>query len=253
MTSATTVAGSPGAGAQQQSGAALGGLEGPRSKRAPIRLIQQEPVPVLARASAAVVPLVVDPLPPVDTTRCVACGGLDGVSSPMLLCDGDVCGAGWHIGCLNPALHAVPPGDWFCPCCSVMRGDIAEPVGGELTALGQALAATTDVHHEFTNEQALKTTTTFLASNECAAQIMALAVAPSSTGTFYSADADDAFAKALIALLRLHEQLPQGSPADGVMQCVIMQIPQLLRPRIGGGGVRRGVEGDHLEGLHQAV
>ena len=223
-------------GRAQQSDAALGGVGGPRSKRVPIRLIEEEPASVSARQPAAAAPLVADPMPPSDNTRCVACGGLDGEGTPMLLRDGNPCTAGWHISCLNPALNAVPLGDWFCPCCSVMRGDVPEPQAA-LTALGQALDATTDIHCEFKNGAALKNLTSFIASDECAAQIVALAAAPSSTGTFYLADANDAFAKALIMMLRLHKQLPRDSPADGVMQREFMQIPQLLLPRIGGQGV----------------
>jgi len=180
-----------GSGARaQQSDAALGVVEGLRLRRVPTRIIEEEPASVPAGAPAAGAPPPANPVPPEDNTRCVACGGLDGDSSPMLLCDGIPCSAGWHLRCLNPALHAVPLGDWFCPCCSVMRGASPEP-WGSLTALGQALAATTDVHNEFANEAALDSLTTFLASNECDAQITALAEAPSSTGTFYSTDADE--------------------------------------------------------------
>ncbi|KAI6216758.1 PHD-type domain-containing protein [Aphelenchoides besseyi] len=33
----------------------------------------------------------------------------------LLLCD--ICDDAWHIWCLKPPLHFVPPGDWFCPKC----------------------------------------------------------------------------------------------------------------------------------------
>jgi hypothetical protein len=33
----------------------------------------------------------------------------------ILLCD--YCDAGWHMQCLEPALTAVPDGDWLCPRC----------------------------------------------------------------------------------------------------------------------------------------
>jgi hypothetical protein len=33
----------------------------------------------------------------------------------MLLCD--VCGAGWHLNCLQPALDTVPEGEWLCDTC----------------------------------------------------------------------------------------------------------------------------------------
>ena len=33
----------------------------------------------------------------------------------MILCS--MCARGHHTGCLQPALTAVPPGDWFCAAC----------------------------------------------------------------------------------------------------------------------------------------
>ncbi|VDL61586.1 unnamed protein product [Hymenolepis diminuta] len=33
----------------------------------------------------------------------------------LLLCDS--CDMGYHAQCLRPALHYIPPGDWFCPRC----------------------------------------------------------------------------------------------------------------------------------------
>ncbi|VDO05241.1 unnamed protein product [Rodentolepis nana] len=33
----------------------------------------------------------------------------------LLLCDS--CDLGYHAQCLRPALHYIPPGDWFCPRC----------------------------------------------------------------------------------------------------------------------------------------
>jgi ribonuclease HI len=34
----------------------------------------------------------------------------------MILCDG--CGRGWHLGCLRPAMHSVPGGEWYCHECT---------------------------------------------------------------------------------------------------------------------------------------
>jgi len=51
--------------------------------------------------------------PATEDTRCVACEGLDGVISPMILCAGDTCHAAFHLTCLNPPLLAVPPGEWL--------------------------------------------------------------------------------------------------------------------------------------------
>ena len=36
----------------------------------------------------------------------------------MLLCDWPEWPNCRHLGCLNPVLHAVPEGDWFCPQCA---------------------------------------------------------------------------------------------------------------------------------------
>ena len=38
-------------------------------------------------------------------------------SNAMLECDG--CLKGYHISCLDPPLHEIPPGEWLCPQCSV--------------------------------------------------------------------------------------------------------------------------------------
>lgn len=51
-----------------------------------------------------------------DERPCDACGKADDAAR-FLLCDGDGCKAGWHLGCLTPPLQAVPEGDWFCPKC----------------------------------------------------------------------------------------------------------------------------------------
>ena len=45
---------------------------------------------------------------------CEICGSGDEYES-MLLCDR--CGCGFHLQCLNPPLHAVPAGEWFCAQC----------------------------------------------------------------------------------------------------------------------------------------
>jgi hypothetical protein len=68
--------------------------------------------------SAIVVPpLQAEAAPATENTHCVVCGRLDGVIPSMILCDGDTCHAAFHLTCLNPPPHAVPPGGWFCPCC----------------------------------------------------------------------------------------------------------------------------------------
>ncbi|KAJ1470308.1 hypothetical protein T484DRAFT_1980268 [Baffinella frigidus] len=38
----------------------------------------------------------------------------------MLPCGRDPCHAVFHIACLNPPLHAVPTGEWLCPCCKIL-------------------------------------------------------------------------------------------------------------------------------------
>ena len=42
-------------------------------------------------------------------------GGSPSLADFMLLCD--TCNKGFHIGCLQPKLPAVPDGDWLCPRC----------------------------------------------------------------------------------------------------------------------------------------
>ena len=51
---------------------------------------------------------------PVDEVKCLSCGSGDS-DEELLLCDS--CESSYHIFCLDPPLHAVPPGDWRCPTC----------------------------------------------------------------------------------------------------------------------------------------
>jgi hypothetical protein len=57
-----------------------------------------------------------EPVEQEDDHPCDACGKTDDAAS-FLLCDGDGCNGGWHLGCLTPPLQAVPEGNWFCPKC----------------------------------------------------------------------------------------------------------------------------------------
>ena len=47
----------------------------------------------------------------------------------MILC-GD-CDSGSHMGCMKPAMEAVPDGSWFCPGCTGLpaRGSQARAKG----------------------------------------------------------------------------------------------------------------------------
>lgn len=49
-----------------------------------------------------------------DFTNCEICGRCD-QEETMLLCDG--CDAGYHMGCLEPALIEIPEGSWYCDNC----------------------------------------------------------------------------------------------------------------------------------------
>ncbi|KAJ1467371.1 hypothetical protein T484DRAFT_1755900 [Baffinella frigidus] len=100
-----------------------------------------------------------------------------------------------------------------------------------------ALDDTTDDHRNFADVTAFKLSTFFLATAECAPQTMALHEALASMGTLCTTNADITFNKVLIMVLRLLLQLPRLSPAEGVLQRVFMQLPLLLRPRVGGAGV----------------
>jgi hypothetical protein len=54
-----------------------------------------------------------------EHTECFRCKSDDFAEEGarcMLLCEG--CPNGWHMGCLKPALDAVPRGDWYCPGCA---------------------------------------------------------------------------------------------------------------------------------------
>lgn len=49
-----------------------------------------------------------------DFTNCEVCNLSDREES-MLLCDS--CNAGYHMGCLVPALNQIPEGSWYCDNC----------------------------------------------------------------------------------------------------------------------------------------
>ncbi len=58
-------------------------------------------------------------------SECIVCRRIDVLvislkfgfllSIKLLLCDG--CDDAYHLSCLNPVLHDVPDGDWYCPAC----------------------------------------------------------------------------------------------------------------------------------------
>ena len=64
-------------------------------------------------------------VPNYDASVCLVCkrGNND---DKLLLCDG--CDEPYHTYCLN--LSAVPPGDWFCPCCKLSGLNISENAKG---------------------------------------------------------------------------------------------------------------------------
>ena len=101
---------------------------------------QAAPPPTDAAAPDAtqLSPSQAEAVPGTKNTHCVVCGPLDGVIPSMILCNVKTCHAAFHPTCLNPPLHAVPPGGWFCPCCEVMHGGVLEPQPA-LLALGMAL------------------------------------------------------------------------------------------------------------------
>jgi hypothetical protein len=66
---------------------------------------------------------------------CTVCNSSSN-SDSLLLCDR--CGAGHHMGCLNPPLRKVPANAWYCPTCAVKEtaklmnaGDKGVFTGGE--------------------------------------------------------------------------------------------------------------------------
>ena len=78
-----------------------------------------------------------------QSIRCQHCCKLQPEGS-MLVCS--CCDAGWHMGCLQPALAAVPEGDWRCPQCEAAAAasggaaciSSSEPV--RITIAGQPVA-----------------------------------------------------------------------------------------------------------------
>ena len=50
----------------------------------------------------------------IDEVTCTSCGSGE-CDDELLLCDS--CDSSYHMFCLDPPLHSVPPGDWRCPTC----------------------------------------------------------------------------------------------------------------------------------------
>jgi hypothetical protein len=85
--------------------------------------------------------------PAIDVSRatvpkhlpCQVCNYTD-KGHTMLLCD--ACGNGWHIGCLQPPLTQIPPGEWYCPRCSPLlsppEGTPALPPAADPGPTGQS-------------------------------------------------------------------------------------------------------------------
>ena len=53
--------------------------------------------------------------------RCEVCGEEGSEDDVLLECDG--CLKGFHMGCLDPPLSEIPPGEWLCPKCSEAGAD----------------------------------------------------------------------------------------------------------------------------------
>jgi hypothetical protein len=68
--------------------------------------------------------------------RCEVCN----IGGNMLCCD--YCTLVFHMSCLKPPLHRVPPGEWLCPACAVLwtgclLGILCVVVGYSLYVCGQ--------------------------------------------------------------------------------------------------------------------
>uniref|UniRef100_A0A7S2KM31 PHD-type domain-containing protein n=1 Tax=Skeletonema marinoi TaxID=267567 RepID=A0A7S2KM31_9STRA len=64
----------------------------------------------------------------VTSQRCNICLSALGDIS-MLVCDG--CDELYHMHCLDPPLHSVPEGDWFCDTCQAFDDDVSSTVDVE--------------------------------------------------------------------------------------------------------------------------
>jgi hypothetical protein len=72
-------------------------------------------------------------------TACEGCGQQHTTQQqPMVLCDG--CDRGWHIGCAQPPLAAVPAGEWVCHACANGPGERANVFCPPISVCGQQLS-----------------------------------------------------------------------------------------------------------------
>jgi hypothetical protein len=72
-------------------------------------------------------------------TACEGCGQQHTTQrQPMVLCDG--CDRGWHIGCVQPPLAAVPAGEWLCHACANGPGERSNAFCPPVSVCGQQLS-----------------------------------------------------------------------------------------------------------------
>lgn len=72
-------------------------------------------------------------------TACEGCGGQHSTQrQPVVLCDG--CERGWHIGCTQPQLPAVPAGAWYCNGCVASPTAPADAFRPPIDVCGESIA-----------------------------------------------------------------------------------------------------------------
>jgi hypothetical protein len=72
-------------------------------------------------------------------TACEECDGQHSTQrQPLVLCDG--CERGWHIGCAQPQLPAVPAGAWYCHGCVASPAAQADAFRPPIDVCGQRIA-----------------------------------------------------------------------------------------------------------------
>ena len=82
----------------------------------------------------------------IETTVCHYCeDGEEERGNFILLCDGDGCHRGFHMGCLDPPLVRMPAKnrDWFCPLCKAeqRQSSAPRPPGRQPASRNSAAAA----------------------------------------------------------------------------------------------------------------
>ena len=146
-----------------------------------------------------------------DDTTCTKCASADR-GHEMLLCDN--CNQAWHMDCLEPALPAIPHGDWFCPECEHLgkeHGELERPT----VQVRQAQQGSTDAEERYHREALeLEGSPARINKRDGKVEYMGLTFKPNSFRVRFSDNTTVRLnlTKLRVAMRGAHRQLGGGAP-----------------------------------------